>query len=72
MITFLQAAIGYYQSVTVTVKGTMTDIGSWYTFRVFREARAMLDIRRICNRLYAPRANDKAEHFIQAECRESK
>ena len=33
---FLQAAIGYYPSLGVTVKDVMTDSGACYTSRVFR------------------------------------
>ena len=67
---FLQAAIGYYQSPGVTVKGIMTDNGPCYTSRVFCKACARLDIRHRRTRLYTPRTNGKVERFIQTALRE--
>ena len=69
-IAFLQAAIGYYQSLGVTVKGIMTDNGPCYPSRVFRKACARLDIRHRRTRPYTPRTNGKAERFIQTALRE--
>ena len=69
-IAFLQAGIGDYQSLGVTVKGIMTDNGPCYTSRVFRKACARLDIRHRRTRPYTPRTNGKAESFIQTALRE--
>ena len=67
---FLQAAITYYQSRGATVKGVMSNNGSCYTSKIFREACAMLALRHIRTRPYTPRTNGKAEHFIQTALRE--
>ena len=69
-IAFLQVAIGYYQSLGVTVKGIMTDNGPCYTSKFFRKACARLDIRHRRTRPYTPRTNGKAERFIQTALRE--
>ena len=67
---FQQAAIGYYQSLGVTVKGIMTDNGPCYTSKLFREACARLDIWHRRTRPFTPRTNGKAERFIQTALRE--
>ena len=69
-VAFLQAAIGCYQSLGVTMKGVMTDNGPCYTSRVFRKACARLDIRHRRTRPCTPRTNGKAERFIQTAFRE--
>ena len=67
---FLQVAIGYYQSLGVTVQGVMTDNGPCYTSRIFRKACARLDIQHRRIRPCTPGTNGKAECFIQTALRE--
>ena len=69
-IAFLPAAIGYYQSQGVTVKGIMTDNRACYTSKLSRKACARLDIQHRHTRPYTPRTNGKAGHFIQTALRE--
>jgi transposase InsO family protein len=48
----------------------MTDNGSAYRFRRFAKALRLLAIRHIFTRPYTPKANGKAERFIQTLLRE--
>lgn len=67
---FLHAAVSYYASLGVTVERVMTDNGSCYRSKVFREACKSLRLRHIFTRPYTPRTNGKAERFIQTALRE--
>ena len=69
-VTFLHAAVGYYQSLGVTVARVMTDNGSCYRAFDFRTACRDLGIRHIRTRPYRPKTNGKAERFIQTALRE--
>ena len=69
-VTFLHAAVGYYQSLGVTVARVMTDNGSCYRAFDFHTACRDLGIRHIRTRPYRPKTNGKAERFIQTALRE--
>ena len=69
-IAFLRAAIAYYLSLGVTVARVMTDNGSCYRSKAFRDACRELGLRHIRTRPYTPKTNGKAERFIQTALRE--
>lgn len=48
----------------------MTDNGSCYRSRAFRDACKLLGLKHIRTRPYTPRTNGKAERFIQTSLRE--
>jgi len=64
-IGFLKAAIAYYATLGVTVTGLMTDNGSCYRAKAFRNACNDLGLKHIKTKPYTPRTNGKAERFIQ-------
>jgi transposase InsO family protein len=67
---FLQDAIAYYKSLGVTVTRVMTDNGSCYRSKAFRQACNALDLKHIRTKPYTPKTNGKAERFIQTSLRE--
>jgi transposase InsO family protein len=67
---FLKAAVAYYQSLGVAVARVMTDNGSCYRSRAFRNACRDLGLRHIRTKPYTPKTNGKAERFIQTALRE--
>jgi transposase InsO family protein len=69
-IAFLKAALAYYASLGITVERVMTDNGSCYRSRRFRNACRRLGLKHIFTRPYTPRTNGKAERFIQTALRE--
>ena len=69
-ITFLKAAIAYYQSLGLTIARVMTDNGSCYKAFDFRDACRDLGLKHIRTRPYTPKTNGKAERFIQSALRE--
>jgi transposase InsO family protein len=69
-VAFLKATVAYYNSLGVSVARVMTDNGSCYRSRAFRDACRNLGIRHIRTRPYTPRTNGKAERFIQTALRE--
>jgi transposase InsO family protein len=69
-ITFLKAAVGYYEGLGVKVERVMTDNGSCYKSFAFRRACQRLGLRHIRIRPYTPKTNGKAERFIQSSLRE--
>jgi len=69
-VAFLKATVAYYQSLGVTVARVMTDNGSCYRSKAFREACRDLAIRHIRTKPYTPKTNGKAERFIQTALRE--
>jgi transposase InsO family protein len=69
-VAFLHAAVAYYQSLGVTVARVMSDNGSCYRSKVFRDACRDLGLRHIRTRPYTPKTNGKAERFIQTCLRE--
>lgn len=69
-VAFLKAAVAYYQSLAVTVTRVMTDNGSCYRSKDFRDACIALGLKHIRTKPYTPRTNGKAERFIQTALRE--
>jgi transposase InsO family protein len=69
-IVFLKALLAYYQSLGIAVACVMTDNGSCYRSKAFRDACRELGIRHIRTRPYTPKTNGKAERFIQTALRE--
>jgi transposase InsO family protein len=67
---FLKAAVAYYQSLGITVTRVMTDNGSCYRSRDFRDACRDLSLKHVRTRPYTPKTNGKAERFIQTALRE--
>jgi len=69
-VAFLKAAFAYYASLGITVERVMTDNGSCYRSRAFRNACKRMSLKQIFTRPYTPRTNGKAERFIQTALRE--
>lgn len=69
-VAFLKAAVAYYASLGVTVLRVMTDNGSCYRSKAFRDACRDLALRHIKTKPYTPKTNGKAERFIQTALRE--
>jgi transposase InsO family protein len=69
-VTFLKAALAYYQSLGVTVTRVMTDNGGCYRAFDFRDACRDLGLKHIRTKPYTPKTNGKAERFIQSALRE--
>ncbi len=69
-IGFLQRSLAWFAAHGVTVERVMTDNGSAYRSRDFREVIAAANLRHIRTRPYTPRTNGKAERFIQSGLRE--
>ena len=69
-VAFLHAAIAYYRMLGVQVVRVMTDNGSCYRSKDFRDTCRGLSLRHLRTRPYTPRTNGKAERFIQTALRE--
>lgn len=69
-VTFLKAAITYYERLGVRVQRVMTDNGSCYRSKAFRNACKRLGLKHIRTKPYTPKTNGKAERFIQTALRE--
>jgi transposase InsO family protein len=69
-VAFLEAAVAYYESLGVRVERLMTDNGSCYRSRAFRQACKRLALKHIKTKPYTPKTNGKAERFIQTSLRE--
>ena len=69
-VTFLKAAITYYERLGVKVQRVMTDNGSCYRSKAFRKACKRLGLKHIRTKPYTPKTNGKAERFIQTALRE--
>jgi transposase InsO family protein len=67
---FLERAVAWYQARGITCQRILTDNGSGYLSRLFREGCAALGLRHRRTRPYTPRTNGKAERFIQTLLRE--
>jgi transposase InsO family protein len=59
---FLQRAVAWLATHAVTVRRVMSDNGSGYVSRVFREACVTLALRHLRTRAYTPRTKDYASH----------
>ncbi|MFP5462270.1 MAG: IS481 family transposase [Gammaproteobacteria bacterium] len=69
-VEFLRAAVAYYASLGVTVRRVLTDNGSPFMSRAWRDTCAELNIVHKRTRAYRPQTNGKAERFIQSALRE--
>jgi transposase InsO family protein len=67
---FLANAVSWFAQQNVRVERVMTDNGSAFVSRRFRERCETLGIRHKRTRPYTPRTNGKAERFIQTLLRE--
>ncbi len=67
---FMTAALAFFVRHGVTVERVMSDNGSAYRSRAFRDLLAKVGIRHVRTRPYTPRTNGKAERFIQTSLRE--
>lgn len=69
-VAFLLAAVQYYQALGIRLQRVLTDNGSCYRAKAFRQACNQLGLRHRFTRPYRPRTNGKAERFIQTHLRE--
>src|SRR5262249_11543997 len=69
-VSFLEAALAYYESLGVTVTRVMTDNGGCYKSHAFRDLCRERGLKHIRTRPYTPKTNGKAERFIQTSLRE--
>ena len=69
-IDFLRQAMDFYALHGIRIRALLTDNGSAYRSRQFRQACLQLGIRHHFTRPYTPRTNGKAERFIQTALRE--
>jgi len=69
-IGFLNSAVAFFATHGIGVRALLTDNGSSYRSRQFRQACQQMKIRHQRTRPYTPRTNGKAERFIQTALRE--
>jgi transposase InsO family protein len=69
-VQFLQNAIAYYRSFGVHVRRILTDNGSAFRSKLFRDACNELKLKHSFTGPYRPQTNGKAERFIQSALRE--
>ena len=69
-VQFLHDAVAYFGKLGVKVKRLLTDNGSAFRSKLFRQACSELDIQHRFTRAYRPQTNGKAERFIQSALRE--
>jgi transposase InsO family protein len=69
-ITFLKAAVAYYESLGIKIERVMTDNGACYKAFAFRRLCKRLGLKHIRTKPYTPKTNGKAERFIQTSLRE--
>ena len=69
-IGFLHAAVAFFARHGIGVRALLTDNGSSYRSRQFRQACQQLQLKHRRTRPYTPRTNGKAERFIQTAMRE--
>ncbi len=67
---FLREAVAYYAGLGVRVDRVMTDNGSGYVSKAFRQVCVELGVRHLRTRPYTPKTNGKAERFVQTSLRE--
>ena len=67
---FLERAVAWLGRHGVSVQRVMTDNGSAYRSKLFRQALLSIGARHVRTRPYTPRTNGKAERFIQTSLRE--
>jgi transposase InsO family protein len=69
-IQFLQNTVAYYRSLGVCVQRLLTDNGSAFRSKAFKDACTHLHVKHSFTRAYRPQTNGKAERFIQSALRE--
>ena len=69
-IAFLNAAVEFFATHGIGVRALLTDNGSSYRSRQFRQACLQMAINHHRTKPYTPRTNGKAERFIQTALRE--
>lgn len=69
-LRFLADAVNWFIHRHIRVERVMTDNGSAFRGRAFRDLCAALDIKHKRTRPYTPRTNGKVERFIQTLLRE--
>lgn len=69
-VLFLRQAVAYYNRLGVTIKRLLTDNGSAFRSKPFKQACEQLGITHKFTRAYRPQTNGKAERFIQSALRE--
>src|SRR2546426_12454098 len=69
-VGFLHRTVRCLAGLGVRVRAVMTDNGSCYRARRFRQACLRLGIRPLFTRPYTPRTNGKAERFIKTALHE--
>jgi len=69
-VGFLHRTVRRLAGLGVRVRAVMTDNGSCYRARRFRQACQRLGIRHLFTRPYTPRTNGKAERFIKTALHE--
>ena len=67
---FLVRALAFFQAHGVGVERVMTDNGSAYRSRLFKDHLLAAGCKHIRTKPYTPRTNGKAERFIQTSLRE--
>ena len=67
---FLARLVGYYRRLGIKIARVLTDNGSAYRSKRFRNACRRLRIKHSRTRAYRPQTNGKAERFIQTLLRE--
>ena len=69
-VCFLDAAKDFFARHGIAVRALLTDNGSCYRSRQFRQACLAMNIKHRRTRPHTPRTNGKAERFIQTALRE--
>jgi transposase InsO family protein len=69
-LSFLHAALAFFQELGIHAKRLYSDNGSCYRSRLYARAVAQLGLKQRFTRPYTPRTNGKAERFIQTSLRE--
>ena len=69
-IGFLNSAVDFFATHGIGVRSLLTDNGSSYRSKQFRQACQRMAIKHHRTRPYTPRTNGKAERFIQTALRE--
>ena len=64
-VAFLRRAVAWFAERGIRIRAVMSDNGSAYVARAYRQALAELGLRHLRTRPYRPRTNGKAERFIQ-------
>jgi transposase InsO family protein len=69
-IQFLENTVAYFRSLGVRPRAVLTDNGSAFRSKAFRQACVRLGLKQRFTRAYRPQTNGKAERFIQSALRE--